>query len=271
MRQRIFYLLVMLFCLTSPAAKAQVGNAEPHPALSAYEKHLFITESNDTLPYRLLTPEHPTKGQRYPLVLFLHGAGERGNDNAKQLTHGAQMWLNPVNRSERPCFVLAPQCPLSGYWAYNERPTSFVPEEMPLAKEPSRIYPLLKALLMSYAGRPDVDPNRIYVIGLSMGGMATYDIVVRNPQLFAAAIPICGTINPSRLEALKGSPTAFRLFHGDADPVVTVEGSRQAYRQLKAVGVRIDYHEFPGCTHGSWNPAFGCDDFMSWLFSQQKR
>lgn len=101
-----------------------------------------------------------------------------------------------------------------------------------------------------------------------MGGMGTYDLVVRFPEIFAAAIPICGTVNPARLKAAKD--VKFRIFHGDADNVVTTEGSREAYKALKAAGAEVEYIEFPGCSHGSWNPAFNEPDFMSWLFSQKK-
>lgn len=76
-------------------------------------------------------------------------------------------------------------------------------------------------------------------------------------------------MNPSRLADVKG--VKFRIFHGDADNVVTVEGSRAAYRALKAAGVDVEYIEFPGCDHGSWNPAFNYPGFMDWLFSQKKK
>ena len=101
-----------------------------------------------------------------------------------------------------------------------------------------------------------------------MGGMGTFDMAIRFPEVFAAAIPICGTVNPERLKAAKA--VNFRIFHGDADNVVTPEGSRAAYRALKAAGADVEYVEFPGCGHGSWNPAFNEPDFMSWLFSQKR-
>ena len=101
-----------------------------------------------------------------------------------------------------------------------------------------------------------------------MGGMAVYDLAVRFPDIFAAAVPICGTVNPSRLAAAKS--VKFRIFHGDADTTVPVEGSREAYRALKKAGASVEYTEFPGCGHGSWNPAFCRPDFMSWLFSRRR-
>ena len=233
-----------------------------------FEKKVYVTASNDSLNYRLLRPEVEQEGEKYPLVLFLHGSGERGSDNEKQLFHGSQMWLNPVNRENYPAFVLVPQCPESGYWAYTDRPSSFEPDKMPFDVPLSPVFRTLKELIDTYLAMPQVDNKRVYVIGLSMGAMGTYDLAIRYPEIFAAAIPICGTVNPTRLSAAKD--VKFRIFHGDADTVVPVSGSRQAYKALKAAGADIEYIEFPGVTHGSWNPAFTQPDFMSWLFSQKK-
>ena len=233
-----------------------------------FEKKVYVTASNDSLNYRLLRPEVEQEGEKYPLVLFLHGSGERGSDNEKQLFHGSQMWLNPVNRENYPAFVLVPQCPESGYWAYTDRPSSFEPDQMPSDIPLSPVFRTLKELIDTYLAMPQVDKKRVYVIGLSMGAMGTYDLAIRYPEIFAAAIPICGTVNPTRLSAAKD--VKFRIFHGDADTVVPVSGSRQAYKALKAAGADVEYIEFPGVTHGSWNPAFTQPDFMSWLFSQKK-
>ena len=233
-----------------------------------FEKKVYVTASKDSLNYRLLRPEVEQEGEKYPLVLFLHGAGERGSDNEKQLFHGSQMWLNPVNRENYPAFVLFPQCPESGYWAYTDRPSSFEPDQMPADVPLSPVFATLKELIDTYLAMLQVDKQRVYVIGLSMGAMGTYDMAIRYPEIFAAAIPICGTVNPARLSAAKN--VKFRIFHGDADTVVPVSGSRQAYKALKAAGADVEYIEFPGVTHGSWNPAFTQPDFMSWLFSQKK-
>ena len=233
-----------------------------------FEKKVYVTASNDSLNYRLLRPEVEQEGEKYPLVLFLHGSGERGSDNEKQLFHGSQMWLNPVNRENYPAFVLVPQCPESGYWAYTDRPSSFEPDQMPSDIPLSPVFRTLKELIDTYLAMPQVDKKRVHVIGLSMGAMGTYDLAIRYPEIFAAAIPICGTVNPTRLSAAKD--VKFRIFHGDADTVVPVSGSRQAYKALKAAGADVEYIEFPGVTHGSWNPAFTQPDFMSWLFSQKK-
>lgn len=216
MKELILLLSVLLFSLEFVAAQDE------------YERSVFVSSSGDSLNYRLLEPEVMQAGEKYPLVLFLHGAGERGNDNEKQLTHGGQMFLNPVNREKYPAFVLFPQCPESGYWAYENRPQSFIPTQMPVGKEMPSVFQAVKELLDMYLANPQVDKSRIYIMGLSMGAMGTYDMVSRFPDIFAAAVPICGTVNPTRLSAARN--VAFRIFHGDADDVVPVAGSRQAYK-----------------------------------------
>lgn len=216
MKKLILLLSVLLFSLEFVAAQDE------------YERSVFVSSSGDSLNYRLLEPEVMQAGEKYPLVLFLHGAGERGNDNEKQLTHGGQMFLNPVNREKYPAFVLFPQCPESGYWAYENRPQSFIPTQMPVGKEMPSVFQAVKELLDMYLANPQVDKSRIYIMGLSMGAMGTYDMVSRFPDIFAAAVPICGTVNPTRLSAARN--VAFRIFHGDADDVVPVAGSRQAYK-----------------------------------------
>lgn len=234
-----------------------------------FDKASFKATNGDTLNYRFLRPEVEELGQKYPLVLFLHGAGERGNDNESQLIHGGQMWLNPVNREKFPAFVVAPQCPEGKYWAYNARPESFSPNGMPILNKPTSTIEAVKELLDTFLEMPQVDTNRIYVMGLSMGGMATFDLAIRYPELFAAAIPICGTVNANRLGAAKS--VNFRIYHGDADNVVPVEGSRAAYKALKKQGANVTYIEFPGVNHGSWTPAFNDSSFMSWLFNQKRQ
>ncbi|MCD8031327.1 MAG: dienelactone hydrolase family protein [Bacteroides sp.] len=235
-------------------------------AQGEYEKKQFVSQG-DTLNYRLLRPE-PGQ-QQYPLVLFLHGGGERGSDNEKQLSHGSEMFRNPVNREKYPAYVLYPQCPEDGYWAYRNRPETFTPAEMPSGVPISPVMELVVGLLDEYLQRPDVDIDRVYVIGLSMGGMGTFDLACRYPEVLAAAIPICGTVNPARLEAAKN--VHFRIFHGDKDSTVPVSGSREAYKSLKQIGADVEYIEFPGVNHDSWTPAFNYPDFMEWLFEKRRK
>ena len=211
-----------------------------------YAKKEYISPRGDTLRYRVLEPERIEKNKKYPLVLFLHGAGERGSDNEAQLVHGANMFLNPVIRDQHPTFVIYPQCPSECSWSNSSKPNSegkSGSERFPENPEITIPMEAVKAVLDMYMNNDNVDVNRIYVMGLSMGGMGTFDLLCRFPDLFAAAIPICGGINPERLE--KASPTtAITIYHGDKDDAVFVENSRTAYPTLKKIGKTLKYIEF---------------------------
>lgn len=231
-----------------------------------FERKVFTAEDGTQLNYRLLRPSETAKAKKFPLIIFLHGLGERGTDNESQLKWGGQMFLNPVNMENYPAYVLFPQCPETAFWAYKDIPASF--DALDAEVQMPAPFKAVKEMIDTYLNYPDVDRSRVYIIGLSMGGMATYDMVSRFPEIFAAAIPICGAVDPTRLADIEG--VSFRIFHGDADTVVPVECSRKAYKALREAGVDVEYIEFPGCTHGSWNPAFNRDDFMEWLFKQKK-
>ena len=245
MKRTLLFFLGLAACFTVYAQK------------SGYEHKSFTSQDGTELNYRLLTPPENARGKKFPLVLFLHGAGERGTDNEKQLTHGSQMFLNPANRDKFPAYVIFPQCPEKDFWAFPGRSSSTSPSLL-----------AVKELVDSYLENPAVDASRVYIMGLSMGGMGTFELVSRYPETFAAAIPICGAADTQRLANTKG--VKWRIYHGDADTVVPVEASRAAYRALKEAGIKVEYFEFPGCAHGSWNPAFNQPDFMKWLFKQKK-
>ena len=248
MRKFAFTVIALVLCF---AASAQNG----------YKKGSFTYEGV-TLPYRYIEPT-AKEGECYPLVIFLHGAGERGNDNELQLTHGSQLFLDA--RKTYPAYVVFPQCPKEGYWAYSSRPESFSPFLMPENPEETPEIKAVMALVDWFIANRPVDTARLYLVGLSMGAMAIYDILIRYPDRFAAAEPICGTVNPARL--IGNFKTSIRIFHGDADPLVPVEASREAYATLDWIGADVQLIEFPGVGHGAWVPAFKRSDFLSWLFS----
>ncbi|MDO5523414.1 MAG: prolyl oligopeptidase family serine peptidase [Bacteroidia bacterium] len=253
-------LLISVFMWVSFAALAQQEE---------FEKKVYISPENDTLRYRVLTPEKVAPNKKYPLVLFLHGAGERGNDNEAQLRHGGNMFTNPVNREKYPAFVIFPQCPQEDSWAPRNRSAaageSAFNQNPPMTKALSLVKKVLDEAIEKYP----VDEDRIYIAGLSMGGMGTFDMLCRYPHLFAAAIPICGGVSIERLGRIK-TRTAIRIYHGDADTVVPVTYSREAYKTLKQNKAGVEYIEYPGINHDSWTPAFNENDFMAWIFSKRK-
>lgn len=256
MRKLILSMLLVVLTLL-----AVVGQTD------LFEKRQYVFKQ-DTLRYRILFPENYNPSLSYPLLIFLHGSGERGNDNEKQLVHGGSLFTNPQNRQAYPAIVVFPQCPEKGFWAPIDRKgNKYTYVNKSPATEPMQlVIRLIKELKKNEA----VDTKRIYVAGLSMGGMGTFDLICREPKMFAAAVPICGGVSVERLKAVKKMPV--RIYHGGADPVVSPENSRNAYKELQKVGSKnVEYIEFPGVGHGSWVNAFAEPDFLSWIFSKKKK
>ena len=239
-------------------------------SIFAQDEYLYGSFSHDSkiLPYRYIEPLNIKSNKKYPVVLFLHGAGERGTDNKAQLLHCSSQFLNPEIREKYPAYVFFPQAPQGAFWSIPDRLTELSQDMFASVNDPSWQLKTLKAMVDSIAQLPNVDSKRIYIMGISMGAMATYELCWRYPHLFAAAVPICGGADINRLS--NASQISWRIYHGDADPVVSVTFSRAAYKVLKQAGAKIVYREFAGCTHNSWSPAFNDLDLFPWLFSQKK-
>lgn len=230
-----------------------------------YAKYVFSDSLNNTMPYRMLSPTIEEPGKKYPLVLFLHGSGERGDDNEKQLAHGASIFSNPANSDKYPAFVVFPQCK-ERTWTDKIDERSFMPGA-PVPPE-SRTEKILIDLVENIIENNPIDRDRIYIVGISMGGIAAYDLVCRYPSLFTAAVPICGAVNPERLYNAKD--VKFMIFHGEEDEEVPSFCSREAYKALNSAGADVDYIEFAGVGHDCWSSAFNYPTLLSWLFSQSK-
>lgn len=224
------------------------------------EKNSYRDAEGNELPYRLLTPERLEAAKRYPLVLFLHGAGERGTDNEAQLKHGVPEFLQPAVRWKYPCFLAAPQCPSGQWWTdWSER------QQAELPTEPLRMaIELLNRLERDYS----IDAARIYVTGLSMGGFGTWDLLWRLPQKFAAAVPICGGGHVADAPRIAHVPVW--AFHGALDDVVSVSYSRTMIDVLRRAGGQPRYTEYPDVGHDSWTPAYRAPGLFDWLFAQRR-
>ncbi len=253
------YCLTLLSCL-SLAAKAQ----SQYKDYIEFEKHTFENEQGE-LPYRLLKPIQYDENQSYPLVLFFHGAGERGYDNVVPLTHIAPLFTKGVNRKYYPCFVLVPQCPPEQRWVE----VDWSAEAHDIPQEPSTPMQLTLNLLDEIIENYHIDTNRLYVTGLSMGGFATWDIIARYPDTFAAAVPICGGGDVATTEEIKDIP--LWAFHGKLDQVVLVSRSRDMILSIREAGGKPKYTEYPNEYHGSWKPAYQEPDLLKWMFAQKKQ
>lgn len=248
---------------TRPATTRPAAPPRPAPeVLEAFRPATVVEDGRVVLRYRMMSPPTVEQGRKYPLVLVLHGAGERGTDNAKQLVHGAAEWLGYGERF--PAYVVFPQCPPGTYW---DGPNKVRVEQVPAGTVAPM--PQVIALLERLKRDLPVDDRRVYVMGLSMGGFGTFSIVHALPDTFAAAAPICGGGEPSMVDKLAGTP--FWIFHGDADTIVPVERSRQMHEALRAAGAEVKYTEYPGVGHDSWTPTFGDPAVVEWMFSQRRR
>lgn len=240
-------------------------------AQQAYVPRSFII-GNDTLPYRILFPAQYNRSKQYPLVLFLHGAGERGKDNSQQLLHGSAVFADTNNRSRYPAIVVFPQCAEKQYWSVVQINQQTRPYQLYFNYSLAPTGPLaaVMQLLQCLIRKEAVDPRRIYVVGLSMGGMVTFELVHRLPRVFAAAVPICGGGDSVHYTA-RAHQVPFWIFHGNTDAVVGVHESRRMHKRLQQLQVPVRYTEYEGVGHNSWAPAFAEPDLLNWMFTQQRR
>jgi predicted peptidase len=182
--------------------------------------------------------------------------------------------LRKDNREKFPAIIIFPQCSTEYIWAEFENQVDSATGlakrwYFPFRKKPSVPVQLLKDLLDSLTAKSYVDKSRIYIGGLSQGGMGVFDLVARYPDLFAAAFPICvaGQVNTAKNFAKK---VALWIFHGDKDEIVPVYFSRDYFKRLQKLESDVKYTEYPGVHHDSWNNAFAEPELLTWLFSKRK-
>lgn len=241
-------------------------------AQSEYFIASSYTKGGEVLPYRIMYPEGFEVSGKYPLILFLHGAGERGTDNQKQLIHGSN-FFEQYNRRDYPAVVIFPQCPENQYWAAvdftwhddGSRTFTFRPDKYPTV--PMK---LIMSLLDSLLSTPWIDDTRIYVGGLSMGGMGTFELIYRQPEIFAAAFPVCGGGKPETAPFFADKVPVW-VFHGDADPVVPLKLSSDMVDALRKAGADPKFTIYPGVGHNAWDYTFKEPELIPWLFSQKKK
>ena len=218
------------------------------------------------LPFQLLEPDQLKDGESYPLVVFLHGFGERGDDNERQLMHGVPEILRYGAQNDHEMFILAPQhndIPWhvanvlnNERFSFPNKPTQAIEQTISLIKETIESHP--------------IDTSRIYVTGLSMGAFGTWDIVLRAPDLFAAAIPVAGGLADGVKEMLDNVPVW--ILHGDQDKVVHPDHSKRAYEYLKAFDYPVKYTLVEGVAHDqqAWQTLYSNTEVLNWMFAQRK-
>jgi predicted esterase len=242
------------------------NEAIPTDPVAFFEKKAFQASNGIKLPWRLLTPQHPESDKKYPLVIFLHGVGERGQNNHAQLRHGVMAFAEPAIRTEHPAFILAAQCPEGVRWSevdHTWRNANFTDDPMP------PMAALMELIDDFISKNPNVDTDRIYVAGLSMGGFGAYDLLARKPDLFAAGIVLCAGGDLSIAPIISHIPLS--IFHGATDMTVSVNMARSMINALQNAGAKPEYKEFTTLGHAIWQEVFFNEDNLQWLFSQSKK
>ena len=215
----------LVLALAALAASASEPIAANGPPLL-----VFTNAAGATIPYRQFVPADLRDGERVPLVLLLHGAGERGTENRRQLVHGGRQILAWGRQRKTPFILVAPQCPSVKQWV--DVPWGARAHTMP--ERPSETLALATELLADRLAALPADPDRVYATGVSMGGYGVWDLLQRRPGFFAAAVPVCGGGDTNLASRLVSVP--IRAFHGKADGIVPPFRSRSMVDAIRAAG-----------------------------------
>lgn len=242
---------MLLVCITH-VAKAQV----------VFTKELFV-QGNDTLRYRLLAPANYDPAHTYPLLVYLHGSGQRGSDNEALLSKLAPIFTSDSFRNAYPCYLLVPQCPRGDAWVNFPD----FPQSLHATDTATRAGRLVLALVEEMRSKANIDKRRVYLTGYSMGGEGTLDLLARKPEMFAAAIALCPVADTANAPILKRKP--IWIFHGDKDAVNDVKYARMMVAALKTVSSPIIYTEYAGEGHQLDNRAYNEPGLFKWLFKQK--
>lgn len=234
MRHLISILLIGIMLSSSSFSQSE------KQTVNKFEKEITLTLSANYLLY--LPKDYNDSSKDFPLVLFLHRAGERGTDIEKVKVHGLPKLIN--EGKEFPFIVVSPQCPDNIFWNID----------------------LLTALLDDMEANYQIDKNKIYVTGLSMGGHGTWELALQQPNRFAAIAPVCGWSSPA--EACKIAHTPIWVFHGAKDVVVPVSASQQMVEKLKSCGSNVKLTIYPDANHDSWTETYNNEELYKWFLEQ---
>jgi predicted peptidase len=240
MKFKVPSLVSTLVLVATPAfaaeAPATLVQREKH-----FEAQITVIAKTD---YLLFLPQgYEQSKQRWPLMLFLHGAGESGTDLAKVKTHGPPKVVE--SKPDFPFILVSPQSAGRG-WNSDT----------------------LNALLNDVIRQYRVDERRIYLTGLSMGGYGTWSLAAAHPERFAAIVPICGGGNPADAKKLAALP--IWVFHGSKDPTVPVQRSREMVEAIQAAGGNVKFTEYPEAKHDCWTETYDNPELYKWLLAQKR-
>jgi len=265
-KQMFVFAGISLFAWTTVAAPSPYETLLKTAAYTETVTNVFVDSAGYSLPYRWHQPAKTAPGKKYPLVVFLHGAGERGGHNFEQLVLGCPEIFEYFRPTGFDFFFIAGQIPQGKRWI--EVPWGEREHVMP-EKPSAGMHALIE--LIDSVRRSDlpVDLDRVYVSGISMGGYGCWDLISRKPEWFAAAMPVCGGGDVH--QALKLRDLPLRIFHGTSDNIVPVHRSRMMYRALLDAGSYVAYYtEYEGVMHACWTRAYGDKENLKGLFSKKR-
>ena len=238
----------------------------PHPLQAKMRAESFSRPwARHALPYRLFVPKSVVG--KAPLIVFLHSVAGVGTDNVSHLAPDIELLISDRVQSLEPTFVVAPQCPENDPWVKRNSPPPYRPLQLTKFTE-SESNRLVVALVAELSARIPIDADRVYLMGFSLGGAGTWDILMRHPGVFAAGVPITGVGDVTRMDLLVN--TAIWAFHGELDEVSPAENGRLMYEAMKKAGVKARYTEYKGVGHGSVGPALDEPELFRWLFAQRR-
>jgi predicted peptidase len=243
----------------TPVAKEVAASVQP----TAFDAADFNASDGTMLRYRVLLPSRILPGRTYPLVLQLHGSGGIGSDNAKQLDRLARTWATPELRERYQAYILVPQ--------FQIRSANYGPASADQHAEPSAALSAALELVEQFISRHAVDTSRIYAVGFSMGGSATWLAPTLRPRLFAAVVPISGIApEDSFAPVFKGLPTL--VIHGNADTENPLIADRRFADEVARIGGRkLRFREYEGLDHRLPADIFPGRWWRDWLFRQSRR
>jgi predicted peptidase len=235
------------------------GPTDPYKGLQGAR----YADASGALLYRYYVPPAASREHPLPLVLYLHSNGRQGADNTKHIDFRVTRWVE--DQARHPCFVLAPQLP-QGYWVdWDFKRGNYALDALSITPALQMTIRLLRQLLDKYP----IDRSRLYVVGTSLGGFGTWDLLAREPDRFAAAVPIEGGGDPSKAQLFAQVP--IWAFHGARDQTVPVAATRAMIEALRAAGGSPKYTEYADIDHEApsrvFLPQTGLDD---WLFAQRR-
>ncbi|HSC54958.1 MAG TPA: prolyl oligopeptidase family serine peptidase [Phnomibacter sp.] len=220
--------------------------------------------STDSIAYRLVYPEKQMPTKKYPLLVFLHGMGTRGNDNKQPFEKFSAFFSDSGTANKFQSYILLPQCPKNDVWV------SFpgFPNSLSASAEPTHAARAVLALIHQLLATKNIDPNRIYLSGYSMGGEGTFDLLSREPALFACGVPLASVADTSKAWIIRHIP--IWAFHGSDDKVNDPKYSRMMIKAIKSKGGHPRYTEIQGVGHDCRNEAYLKEKLWAWVFEQHK-